>query len=380
MLTRRSLLLSLAAGLVALAACDQLSPPPDDPVEQTITFGELADRFVDAPPFELQATASSGLPVVYAAEGVCSVNGVTATLDGVPGTCTLTASQPGNDDYLATPDVQRSFEVLERPDPSHAIGFVLFSEARDGTGPVVDASGTFVAREGELPAALVDLPDPGLDGTCDVIGAGGGGGATPIPDPTGTAVSAGTPLTAKAQDATYASLTSPSLGMYQLAAPPASALPVTGLTLDVPGGDDVPVFQDAPFPDTVPYVWSAGFDPDAVTTATTFTWESGDPKDLVLLIGGDGATVFSCLAADDGSFAFDQATIDALDAAGFTAGAVQTAGRLAIEPTVQQGAALLLGVLRLTSDEPAAAVATASTDVVHLLRLALPAQLEGREE
>jgi len=380
MLTRRSLLLFLAAGLVALAACDQLSPPPDDPVEQAITFGELADRFVDAPAFELQASASSGLPVAYAAEGVCSVEGATVTLDGVPGTCILTASQPGNDDYLAAPDVQRSFEVLERPDPSHAIGFVLFSETRVGSDAIVDASGTFVAREGELPATLVDLPDPGLDGACDVSGAGGGAGATPIPDPTGTAVGAGTPLTATAQDAAYATLTSPSLGMYLLAAPPASALPATGLTLDVPGSDDVPSFQDAPFPDTVPFAWTAGFDPDAVSTATTFTWEAGDPDDRVLLIGGDGATVFSCLAADDGSFAFDQATVDALDAAGFTAGAVQTAGRLAVEPTVQQDAALLLGVLRLTSDEPVAAVATASTDVFRLLRLALPAQLEGRED
>ena len=36
--------------------------------------------------------------------------------------------------------------------------------------------------------------------------------------------------------------------------------------------------------------------------------------------------------------------------------------------------------VRLTSDEPVAAVATASTDVFRLLRLALPAQLEGRED
>jgi hypothetical protein len=380
MLIHRSLPLLLGFGALVLSACNTSTPALDTPADQTITFGELADRFVDAPPFELSAAASSGLPVTFAADGVCSVEGATVTVVGVPGTCTVTASQPGDDGYRPASDVARSFDVLAVPVPSHAIGFALFTEVRSANEVTVDVSGTFVAREGDLPATLGDVLDPVSDGTCDVIPVGSGtGGTTPVPDPTGTVVHAGDTLSAETAATTYATLTSPSLGTYQLASPLSAALPSSGLTLDVPG-DAFPAFADAPFPTTDPFTWAPGFDPDVVTTATTFIWEAGQEGDVALLVGGDESTVFSCLAADDGSFSFGSATVSTLDAAGFTTGAIHTAGRLAVTPTIQGDAALLLGVLRLASETPAVTTAAISSDVFRSMGATLAPSLDGSEE
>src|ERR1019366_1133055 len=55
----------------------------------------------DKSPITLTATATSGLPVTYAATGAaCSVSGSVATLL-VVGTCTITASQAGGGNYQA---------------------------------------------------------------------------------------------------------------------------------------------------------------------------------------------------------------------------------------------------------------------------------------
>lgn len=78
---------------------------------QTIAFGPLPDKAASDPPFDLTATASSGLPVGFAATGPCTVSGATVTLTRGLGTCTITASQPGNGDYAAAGDVVRSFQV-----------------------------------------------------------------------------------------------------------------------------------------------------------------------------------------------------------------------------------------------------------------------------
>jgi uncharacterized protein (TIGR03437 family) len=60
----------------------------------------------------LTATASSGLPVVYASTTapVCTVSGTMVTL-ATGGKCTIQATQPGNTDYAAAPSVSQSFLV-----------------------------------------------------------------------------------------------------------------------------------------------------------------------------------------------------------------------------------------------------------------------------
>jgi hypothetical protein len=77
---------------------------------QTITFLALPDKVIADPPFTVSAKASSGLAVTFTASGACSVAGSTITLLRA-GTCTVTASQAGNANYHAAPDVARTFTI-----------------------------------------------------------------------------------------------------------------------------------------------------------------------------------------------------------------------------------------------------------------------------
>jgi hypothetical protein len=79
---------------------------------QGIVFGALADHVATDEPFTLGATGGgSGNAVTFvSSSAACSVSGGTVTLNGA-GTCTITASQAGNNDYDAAPDTSRSFNV-----------------------------------------------------------------------------------------------------------------------------------------------------------------------------------------------------------------------------------------------------------------------------
>ncbi len=81
---------------------------------QAITFAALANKTYGDPALTLAATATSGLTVAYAVPlgGPCTVSGATLTLVGV-GTCTVTASQPGDANYTAATDVVRSFTIAQ---------------------------------------------------------------------------------------------------------------------------------------------------------------------------------------------------------------------------------------------------------------------------
>jgi RHS repeat-associated protein len=78
---------------------------------QTISFGPLSNKTYGDAPFALSATASSGLPVSFAAtSGPATLAGNTVTLTGT-GAVTITASQPGNTNYNAASSVSQSFAV-----------------------------------------------------------------------------------------------------------------------------------------------------------------------------------------------------------------------------------------------------------------------------
>ena len=79
---------------------------------QTIDFAPLANKTfgVDDGDFDVSATATSGLPVSFAAAGPCTVTGATVDITGV-GDCTITASQGGNANYEAAPDVSQTFRT-----------------------------------------------------------------------------------------------------------------------------------------------------------------------------------------------------------------------------------------------------------------------------
>ncbi len=81
-------------------------------VAQTITFANPGSKTMAQSPFTVTPTASSGLPVTLTSTttAICTVSGFTVTLLG-PGTCTLTATQPGNTVYRPANAVTRSFTV-----------------------------------------------------------------------------------------------------------------------------------------------------------------------------------------------------------------------------------------------------------------------------
>jgi hypothetical protein len=81
---------------------------------QTIAFGSLANKPYGAPDFSVGATASSGLPVSFAASENCTISGETVHLTGA-GPCRITASQQGDGNYNAAPDVLRIFAIAPAP-------------------------------------------------------------------------------------------------------------------------------------------------------------------------------------------------------------------------------------------------------------------------
>ena len=78
--------------------------------DQQINFDALANKTVGDADFNVTATASSQLAVVFAAVGNCSVAGTLVHLTG-GGQCSITASQDGNADYSSAAPVARAFSI-----------------------------------------------------------------------------------------------------------------------------------------------------------------------------------------------------------------------------------------------------------------------------
>jgi hypothetical protein len=119
-------------------------------IPQTISFSLPGSTTVDRPVI-LTATASSGLALIYASGStdVCTVSGSTLTL-AKAGTCTITASQPGDDKYLPAGPEARSFPVQKIPQTisfsppgSATVGRPVILTATASSGlPVIYASGS----------------------------------------------------------------------------------------------------------------------------------------------------------------------------------------------------------------------------------------------
>jgi large repetitive protein len=93
---------------------------------QTITFADPTDRAWSATSFALTPTASSGLSVSLASTttSICTVSGLDVTMVTV-GTCSLTATQSGNDYFNAATAVSHGFDI------SQASQTVSFSDPAD---------------------------------------------------------------------------------------------------------------------------------------------------------------------------------------------------------------------------------------------------------
>ena len=95
---------------------------------QTITFATLSAKTFGDPDFALTATASSSLTVTFSATGSCSVSAATVHITGT-GSCTITASQTGDSNYNAAPDVPQSFSTSKG---SQTITFAALSDKAFG--------------------------------------------------------------------------------------------------------------------------------------------------------------------------------------------------------------------------------------------------------
>ena len=106
---------------------------------QTITFSAMSNQKLGIGSLLVLATASSGLPVILVSNMplVCLAVGNIVTLI-LPGTCSLTATQPGNAIFAAAAPVIQTFQVLAgssqspqsisfTPIPRHALGANQFT-------------------------------------------------------------------------------------------------------------------------------------------------------------------------------------------------------------------------------------------------------------
>ncbi len=79
--------------------------------EQIITISPIPDKFTNSPPFDVEATATSGLLLTYDVSGPAAISDNTITLDGTAGTVEVTVTQAGDSTYGRTSKTT-SFEVM----------------------------------------------------------------------------------------------------------------------------------------------------------------------------------------------------------------------------------------------------------------------------
>ena len=106
---------------------------------QSIAFDALANRTFGDAPFAVSATGGpSGNAVSFAAAGNCTVAGNQVTIGGA-GSCMITASQAGNANYSAAPEVSRSFAIAQA---TQSISFGALANRTFGDAPfTVSATG-----------------------------------------------------------------------------------------------------------------------------------------------------------------------------------------------------------------------------------------------
>lgn len=115
-----------------------------NPGYQAISFPQIPNHLTIDEPFEIHATATSGLEVFFEViAGPATVDGNIVTLDGTPGEVQIRATQPGNDDWDPATPVINTFQVIDPYtnvpliDPRHPLSGDVFVPVM---GPVMIAS------------------------------------------------------------------------------------------------------------------------------------------------------------------------------------------------------------------------------------------------
>jgi hypothetical protein len=135
---------------------------------QTINFTNPGNKTLGDPPFPLSAASGSGLPVAFTVvSGPATLNSGTVTLTGAGGV-TIRASQPGDGNYNAAPDIVQSFNVAKAdqminfPSPgSKSFGDPPFSLSAD-SGSGLPVTFSFVSGPATLQSNIVTLTGAGL--------------------------------------------------------------------------------------------------------------------------------------------------------------------------------------------------------------------------
>ncbi len=81
--------------------------------DQAIDFAALASPMEFGSSFDLEASASSGLAVSFDVDGVCSLTGGTVTMTSGTGSCTVTASQTGDENYNPAVSVEHVVQAAK---------------------------------------------------------------------------------------------------------------------------------------------------------------------------------------------------------------------------------------------------------------------------
>ena len=98
---------------------------------QFIDFSDISDQLIFAEPIQLEATATSGLPVTFELlEGPATIEGNILTLTGEEGLVKVKAFQNGDNEWQAAPSVTRTFEVI---DPEKYTPEITLRRPYDGT-------------------------------------------------------------------------------------------------------------------------------------------------------------------------------------------------------------------------------------------------------
>jgi sugar lactone lactonase YvrE len=138
---------------------------------QSITFDAIAPKTFGDPEFTLNATASSGLNVIFESsdESVATIIGNQVTIVG-GGTATITARQPGNaNDYFAATPIDRILTVNKA---TQTITFGVLEEKIFGAVPfeltaTVSSGLPITYSSSEESVAIIDA-----DGTVTIVGGG----------------------------------------------------------------------------------------------------------------------------------------------------------------------------------------------------------------
>ncbi|MBS0631647.1 MAG: hypothetical protein JSS11_07010 [Verrucomicrobia bacterium] len=133
-----------------------------------ITFGALGDITLGGQPFDLSATASSGLPVTFSVlSGPATLtNGRTVTVTGA-GTVTIRAAQAGDANHLAATPVDQSFAVGKA---AQQITFAALADRTYGAAPFAVSA----TADSALPVTLTVVSGPATlaNGTLSLTGVG----------------------------------------------------------------------------------------------------------------------------------------------------------------------------------------------------------------